>query len=390
MANPQLDSIAIMQRIGLWIALGTLALIGACGDDGDPSASGGGPDGSANVDGSSGGSSSDGDAATAGTSTGGNGGASGDGGTSGSGDSGHANADNDAAAGSGGDGDDVDASVEDGSVDDDAASDPDLPDAASSDSGGADPDGAAELDGGGDPADGATGPDGITVTYRQGVNSYVGTKSALISNYDLGNPGTFNANGVIYGDGDNDWVVGTDQAPTAYESVWLIQFDALGLSSSVTVLGASLTIRVAGDGGATTLFLSGSYLQAGWSGVPDTCAGCYSSNGVGWRYRDAPNLLEWNGLGASGSDTDFRASPTFRIPEAGNLPATTTLTEYSTPLDPAVVQTWLNGQNYGLRIAMNTAGTGVTVVQPQRATSAPAPSYHPLDYRPQLSITYTP
>lgn len=57
--------------------------------------------------------------------------------------------------------------------------------------------------------------------------------------------------------------------------------------------------------------------------------------------------------------------------------------EYATTLDPAVVQTWLAGTGYGLRIVAGETNVHMGYVRAQRD-----PSGGPMTMRPKLTITF--
>lgn len=78
--------------------------------------------------------------------------------------------------------------------------------------------------GGGDdapPIDAFAGPT-ITRTYQQGSDGYASAKSVGISAYGgLGAIGHYNANGMTFADGQNDWCTGTEIISGNYSEVWL-------------------------------------------------------------------------------------------------------------------------------------------------------------------------
>jgi len=76
-----------------------------------------------------------------------------------------------------------------------------------------------------------------TRTCQQGVDGYSGTKSVGISTYGgLGNVGTYNANGMSFADGLNDWCTGIDIPSGAYSEVWLLRFEDLGAPNQSWIL----------------------------------------------------------------------------------------------------------------------------------------------------------
>jgi hypothetical protein len=223
-----------------------------------------------------------------------------------------------------------------------------------------------------------------TVTFQEGVEGYHGTKSVGISDYaGLGAPGQWNANGATFADGENDWCTGVNipYAPS-YSEYWLIRFDDLNLPSGAQVVSASLTVNTFANDSDTQVFLSGRYLKVAWNGdTPQSCAGC-SSALVGFRYRDGSSS-PWAALGASGEGSDLIADKSFRIPESGFFPTGHNPFVLEGKLDPATVQSWLAGQNYGMRIVTGVTGIHVSVVQPVRDLNE-----RPAATRPKLTITY--
>lgn len=228
-------------------------------------------------------------------------------------------------------------------------------------------------------------PPGSTITrsYQQDVDGYTGTRSVGISTYNgLGAVGQYNANGLTFADGMNDWCTGTDIPPTPYSEVWLLRFDNLDIPAGSRVTAATLSVYAYGNDKDAQLFLDGKYLATAWNAtVPGNCAGC-SSSPVGWRYRDGA-ASPWTGLGASGAG-DVVAVPPFRLPATGFVALGSAPQPYSTPLDPNVVQGWVNGANYGLRISAGVEKVHMGYVQSQRDPSASRPS----SMRPKLTITY--
>lgn len=225
----------------------------------------------------------------------------------------------------------------------------------------------------------------VTRTYQQGVDAYGDTKSVGISTYGgLGSVGQYNANGSTFADGQNDWCTGTDITSMPYSEVWLLRFDNLGIPAGAKVTGASLSIYGYGNDTNGQLFLAGKYLAVPFNGdVATSCAGC-SSAPVGWRYRDGASS-PWAALGASGAG-DVVADKGFRIPDSGYFALGSNPTVYTATLDPAIVQGWVGGSNFGLRIVAGVDKVHMGYVQAQRDVVA----NRPLTMRPKLTITYTP
>ncbi|HWO21099.1 MAG TPA: hypothetical protein VNO30_20165 [Kofleriaceae bacterium] len=241
--------------------------------------------------------------------------------------------------------------------------------------------------GGDDFGDDAPSPDApagatVTRTYQQGVSGYSGTRSVGISTYGgLGNVGEYNANGMTFADGLNDWCTGTGLSPGAYAEVWLLRFEELGVPAGARVVSATLTIHGHGDGAVGEHFV-GQYLAAPWFGdTPISCAGC-SNSPVGWRYRDGSGS-PWGALGASAEGTDVRAGRSFRLPERGDVGTGSSPQPLAASLDPAEVQAWLDGSNYGVRIIAGVNGVHMGYVPAQRD-----PGGRPAEMRPKLELTY--
>lgn len=230
-------------------------------------------------------------------------------------------------------------------------------------------------DSGAEPRDaGASGPT-VTVSYQQDSNGYSGTRSLGISTYGgLGAVGQYNANGMTFGDGDNDWCMGVSIPGGPYDEVWLLRFEALTVPAGATVVSATLSMTAVHFESAQVA-IEGRYLDQPWK-ADVQCAGCTAS--TGWRYRDGPSV-PWSGLGASGS-SDVVAGKTFRVPTTGFLPSSmrTTITG---ELDPEVVQRWLAGANFGVRLVPTVSGVHVGFIQPQRQGVM-------ANLKPRLTITY--
>lgn len=244
--------------------------------------------------------------------------------------------------------------------------------------------GSGDPGGGGDPDasmdDAYAGPTG-TRTYQQGVGGYTGTRSVGISTYGgLGSVGQYNANGMTFADGENDWCTGIDIPSGTYSEVWLLRFEGLGVPAGTRVVSATLSIHGYGGDGTPGLFFSGGYLAKPWYGdTPVTCAGC-SSSPVGWRWADG-SANPWAALGAAGA-TDTLAGKTLRLPATGDVGTGSAPVELTTALDPAAVQSWVDGANYGLRIVAGVSGHHMGYVQAQRNGGRPT------EMRPKLTVVY--
>lgn len=247
----------------------------------------------------------------------------------------------------------------------------------------------ASVDAGSPAQDAGLPPDSdaatMVVSFQEGVDGYASTRSVGISTYGgLGNVGEWNANGSTFADGDNDWCTGTDIPSSPYSEIWLLRFDALGLTPGTKVKEATLTVHAYGDDTHGNLYLIGQYLNQSWNAnVPLSCAGC-SSAPVGWRYRDGSSF-PWGALGAGADGVDFMSGKSFRLPESGYVALGSTPNAYTTHLDPSVVEQWISGQNHGLRILTGVMGVHMGYVQPQRSSAG-----RPLSMRPKLTISYHP
>jgi hypothetical protein len=218
-----------------------------------------------------------------------------------------------------------------------------------------------------------------TRTYQQTTGGYAGTKSVGISTYSgLGNIGDYNANGMTFADGQNDWCTGIDIPSGTYSEVWLLRFDDLGIAPGSQVVSASLTMTGNGDS-SSGLFFAGTYLAVPWYGdTPESCAGC-SNSPVGWRWANGSGA-PWGALGAAAEGTDTIASKAFRLPATGEVPSDGSIAEYTTALDASVVQGWIDGANNGMRIVAGVTGHHMGYVQAQRNAGRPE------SMRPKLTI----
>jgi hypothetical protein len=107
---------------------------------------------------------------------------------------------------------------------------------------------------------------GAVSVFQQGVAGYVSTRSVGLSTYGgLGAPGAYNANGMTFGDGANDWCMGTaiPGAP-AYDEVWLLRFDDLQLPAGARVVAATLSFSAV-HYEAASIVVTGRYLARPWS-----------------------------------------------------------------------------------------------------------------------------
>ena len=229
------------------------------------------------------------------------------------------------------------------------------------------------------PADAYEGPT-VTRTYQQGAGGYAGTRSVGISTYGgLGNIGQYNANGMTFADGLNDWCTGIDIPSGTYSEVWLLRFEDLGVPAGTRVVSATLGIHGYGDG-SPGQFFAGGYLARPWFGeTPESCAGC-SNSPVGWRWANG-DANAWAAFGAAGAG-DTIAGKTFRLPSTGDVGTGSAPAELTTALDPAVVQGWVDGGSHGLRIVAGVNGHHMGYVQAQRNAGRPT------EMRPKLTIVY--
>jgi len=87
-------------------------------------------------------------------------------------------------------------------------------------------------------------------------------------------------------------------------------------------------------------------------------------------------------MGAAAEGTDTLAGKTFRLPEAGFVNTGSAPTEYTSALDPAVVQQWVDGSNNGMRVLAGTDNVHMGYVPAQRDGGRPE------SMRPKLTITF--
>ena len=159
-----------------------------------------------------------------------------------------------------------------------------------------------------------------------------------------------------------------------------MRFDELGLPAATRVVSATLSIHGYGDG-SHGLYFAGSYLAKPWfDATPISCAGC-SDSPVGWRWANGSGA-PWAAMGAGAEGSDTLAGKTFRLPATGEATPAGTPEEYTTELDPVVVQDWISGANNGLRIIAGTAMVHMGYVQAQRDAG------RPIAMRPKLTIVY--
>jgi hypothetical protein len=89
--------------------------------------------------------------------------------------------------------------------------------------------------------------------------------------------------------------------------------------------------------------------------------------------------------GARGEGTDVVTNAQFVLPPAGVLTGFVD-SVVTAPLDPAIVQQWVNSptNNHGIKLQVEGIGSPVFYVQAQRAVSASRPVTH----HPRLTISY--
>ncbi len=183
-----------------------------------------------------------------------------------------------------------------------------------------------------------------TVTFQNGVNAYSGAKDVSINTqYAQYNGG----NGILWR-GDSELATYTTTGSGSYAVRYLVKFGGLSVPPGSTVVSASITLGFdywdQGSGNIT-----GFYLKNTWN--PD-------SNNIGWVHRD--NSLDWSGAGASAAGIDTVAGKTFQVPALRTVGMQT----ITIPLDPAVVQTWIDsaGANQGIMLVNNNPGNIVRIV----------------------------
>jgi hypothetical protein len=207
-----------------------------------------------------------------------------------------------------------------------------------------------------------------TSTFQQGVADYASCRSVLITDQGgIGPPGTWNDNGHVFGDGSEDWVVGSLYGSLGFSTFVLLRFDDLGIPANATVTSASLTLNLLTHDSFG--LLSGRYLARSWDATGSYPAGGTTDGPVGWRYYDKP--AAWSALAALGEGGDLRTGSPFSIPSSGFITPGTEQ-QITIPLDTAMVQDWVSdpAQNHGLRIQNASSGTIVYFVPPQRSGAA--------------------
>ena len=107
--------------------------------------------------------------------------------------------------------------------------------------------------------------------WQQGVNGYIGTQDAAISNQSGGN-------------GSTDFTGTYVRCLTSTYSIEdILKFTNLGIPTNATVLSAQLTLTLDSWQTVNPTF-TGYYVNGAWNGLP--------GNGLGWLYRSSGNA--WN------------------------------------------------------------------------------------------------
>lgn len=208
----------------------------------------------------------------------------------------------------------------------------------------------------------------------------MGCKSVDISDGSFSTMvGSYGDNGTVYADGHADHCIGRLHSTLGYDISPLIRWDDLGIPVGSTVTAASVTFTfTVWNSGATVV---GSYVAVPWNANVEDPNGGTTNTPTGWRTRDTG--VPWTSLGATGEGSDLVANASFRLPQTGTLGGNGEET-VSAPLDPAIVQTWVDNpaSNHGIKLQVDIQAVHVGYVQPQREASRPT------TLRPLLSITY--
>lgn len=204
-----------------------------------------------------------------------------------------------------------------------------------------------------------------TASFQQGVNGYVGTTDVVITTeyaqYTEGNGTTFFDDGQLG--------VYQTTGTNAYSSESLIRFSDLGIPTNATVSAASITLTV--ENWADSPVIRGYYLLPPWNATPGP-----SGSQIGWLHRG--NGTDWATPGALGQGTDVVAGKSFVIPGI----TATGLQTITIPLDPAVVQAWINnpGADQGILLVNESPGVIAQVNSSENAAA---------NTRPNLQVVYT-
>ncbi len=201
-----------------------------------------------------------------------------------------------------------------------------------------------------------------TVTFRQGVSGYAGTKDVEISTQ--GGLGGWNNN-----DGSTTLSGGLTNIEGSYPGRGLIRFDVSSISSSNTVTSAKLRLRVTcWNAGTLTLY----YLAVPWRWDVLSTEINSSTAKFGWTHRD--DGVSWNAPGALGTgDIIANTSVVKTVTGSGDQ-------SVEFVLDPALVQLWVSsGQNYGVSLFRSSGSASASVKESEDGT---------VTNRPELEITY--
>jgi hypothetical protein len=203
-----------------------------------------------------------------------------------------------------------------------------------------------------------------TVSYQQGVNSYMGAKDCTITNLYTNYAWNYGEGVTFAGTGTLDIRNGS-LSSGGMEARSLIKFTGITIPTGKTVASATLTVTFTNWHTPGTLI--GYYLNTYWNPT--------SNATISWKRRDV--ALNWAAPGASGIGTDRIAGSYFSFSGftmAGNQTKTVAL-------DPAIVQSWLTDptKNHGIILVNPNVGWRITAHSSQSSS---------INLRPKLTITY--
>ncbi len=184
----------------------------------------------------------------------------------------------------------------------------------------------------------------LSATYQQGANNYTGTQDATISNQyiEWSDTGETDTTNIL-----RSYIKVETGKPT-YEKRTLIKFTNLNLPAGTTVTNAKLTVVAtdwsSGANGTPVTVLKGYYLNTPWN---------INAQKLGWLYRDDPTVA-WSAEGGKGTG-DILTGKSFTLTGFNDSGDQTKTVD----LNASVVQSWINNptSNHGL-IIINETGAG--------------------------------
>ncbi len=184
-----------------------------------------------------------------------------------------------------------------------------------------------------------------TFTFQNGANSYTGAADFSINTQYADTNGGNGTQWTKTAELGAYTVTGTG----GYTARYLVKFgnlSAIPAGSHVVSASLALTFDYWDNGSGN---LTGFYLQNSWDPA---------SSRMGWLHRNGS--ADWGAAGASAAGVDTIAGKSFTVPAlraVGNQTVTM-------PLDPSVVQSWLDspGTNQGIMLVNNLTGNVVNIV----------------------------